>query len=134
MTIEKLDGILNVYKLPGMTSHDVVKEVRRILGIRRVGHMGTLDPQAKGILLIGVGRGTKMASSLLALPKTYRATMVLGVKTDTQDAWGKIIGQNHDFRVTKADLLQVFSEFTGEIEQVPPIFSALKYRGKPLYS
>ncbi|OGW12597.1 MAG: tRNA pseudouridine(55) synthase TruB [Nitrospinae bacterium RIFCSPLOWO2_12_FULL_45_22] len=96
--------------------------------------MGTLDPQAKGVLLIGVGRGTKMAPFLLELPKTYRAMMVLGIKTDTQDAWGKIISQKDDFRVSKEELLQVFSKFTGEIEQIPPIFSALKYHGKPLYS
>lgn len=134
METTNLDGLLNINKQPGMTSHDVVKEVRKILGIKRVGHMGTLDPYAKGVLLVGVGKGTKMASFFLGLPKTYRATMVLGISTDTQDAWGKVIFQNNDFMVSKEDLLQVFSEFTGEIQQIPPIFSAIKYRGKPLYS
>jgi tRNA pseudouridine55 synthase len=117
-----------------MTSHDVVKEVRRILKIRRVGHMGTLDPQAKGVLLVGIGKGTKMARFLLELPKTYRAVMILGIRTDTQDALGKIIYKTTDFRISEAKLLQVFSEFIGEIDQIPPMFSAIKYKGRPLYS
>jgi len=128
-----VDGILNINKPAGITSHRVVEEVRKILGIRRVGHMGTLDPQARGVLLLGVGKGTKLTSLLQGLPKTYRALMVLGIRTDTQDAWGRVISCQSDFKVSRTDIIEVFAQFQGEIEQVPPMFSAVKYRGRPLY-
>lgn len=128
-----MDGILNINKPTGLTSHDVVKRVRRILKIQKVGHAGTLDPEASGVLLVCMGRGTKLVEHLMNLPKHYRGTMRLGIKTDTQDAWGQVIFQGSVPQFTREQLLGVFSEFTGVIQQVPPMFSALKHQGRRLY-
>ncbi|MBI1987532.1 MAG: tRNA pseudouridine(55) synthase TruB [Nitrospinae bacterium] len=128
-----MDGILNINKPRGLTSHDVVKRVRRILNIKKVGHAGTLDPEARGVLLVCVGRGTKLVEHLMNLPKLYRGTMRLGIKTDTQDAWGQVIFQGAEPQFTREQLLGVFSEFTGVIQQIPPMFSALKHQGRRLY-
>lgn len=129
----EVHGVLNINKPAGMTSHDVVDAVRKILGVRRVGHTGTLDPQATGVLPLCVGRATRIAQYLTQADKEYVMTLCLGVTTDTLDAAGKETGRVEDIRVRREDLLAILPRFVGEIQQVPPIFSAKKYRGERLY-
>ncbi|MBI3085890.1 MAG: tRNA pseudouridine(55) synthase TruB [candidate division NC10 bacterium] len=129
----EVHGVLNINKPAGMTSHDVVDAVRKILGVRRVGHTGTLDPQATGVLPLCVGRATRIAQFLTQADKEYLTTLRLGVTTDTLDAAGKETGRVEDIRVRREDLLAILPRFVGEIQQVPPIFSAKKYRGERLY-
>ncbi|MBI4841583.1 MAG: tRNA pseudouridine(55) synthase TruB [candidate division NC10 bacterium] len=129
----EVHGVLNINKPAGMTSHDVVDAVRKILGVRRVGHTGTLDPQATGVLPLCVGRATRIAQYLTQADKEYLMTLRLGVTTDTLDAAGKETGRVEDIRVRREDLLAILPRFVGEIQQVPPIFSAKKYRGERLY-
>ena len=119
-------------KPAGLTSHDVVSRVRRILGGRKAGHTGTLDPMATGVLPVCVGEATKLAQFLSAEDKTYRATMLLGVKTDTQDIEGTVM-QKTDAAVSEDDVRKALTAMVGKIRQVPPAYSALKYKGKPLY-
>jgi len=130
---QELEGVLNINKSSGMTSHDVVDEVRRILKIRRVGHTGTLDPQATGVLPICIGRATKIARFLTAADKEYRINMRLGIRTDTMDAEGKILEEKSGIPQTAEQVEEVFSQFRGEIYQIPPLFSAKKYQGERLY-
>ncbi|WP_408625365.1 tRNA pseudouridine(55) synthase TruB [Crassaminicella thermophila] len=127
-----LKGIINVLKPPHMTSHDVVNFIRKKLNIKKVGHTGTLDPMAAGVLPICVGAATKISQYLLNDKKKYRCEMVLGSNTDTQDKWGKVIN-TRTVNVTEKDILDVFDSFKGEIYQIPPMYSALKYKGKKLY-
>ncbi len=127
-----MDGIVNVNKPTGMTSHDVVYRLRRILGIRKIGHTGTLDPDASGVLPMCVGKGTKLAEHLTASDKCYRAELTLGAITDTQDASGEVL-ERFDVNVSKECLENTLREFVGEIEQVPPMYSAIKIGGKKLY-
>lgn len=127
-----MKGIINVLKPPNMTSHDVVYFIRRILSIKKVGHTGTLDPMAAGVLPICVGEATKISSYLLNDKKKYRCEMILGYNTDTQDRWGKIIN-TRKVNVTEKDIYKVFDSFKGEIYQIPPMYSALKHKGKKLY-
>ena len=129
----EVHGVLNINKPAGMTSHDVVDAVRKILGVRRVGHTGTLDPQATGVLPLCVGRATRIAQFLTQADKEYVMTLCLGVTTDTLDAAGKETGRVEDIQVRREDLLAILPRFVGEIQQVPPIFSAKKYRGERLY-
>lgn len=129
----EVHGVLNINKPAGMTSHDVVDAVRKILGVRRVGHTGTLDPQATGVLPLCVGRATRIAQFLTQADKEYDMTLRLGVTTDTLDAAGKETGRVEDIQVRGEDLLAILPRFVGEIQQVPPIFSAKKYRGERLY-
>ena len=127
------DGILLVDKPTAMTSHDVVDRIRRRFRIAKVGHAGTLDPQATGLLIIMLGRGTKLAGRLMADDKTYEGTMRLGAITDTQDGDGAII-QERDYKdVTRDDVEREMRGFVGDIMQVPPMVSALKKDGVPLY-
>lgn len=128
-----LSGILNVDKPSGMTSHDVVDAVRRIAGQRKVGHAGTLDPMATGVLLLCLGKATRVAEYLMAGRKRYRATVALGMATDTYDAEGKITqtGGRTDF--DRPEIEAVLSRFVGRIKQIPPMYSALKKEGQPLY-
>lgn len=126
-----MDGILNVYKPAGMTSHGVVAALRRITGIRKIGHTGTLDPDAEGVLPVCIGRATKAADMLTASDKRYRADFQLGVQTDTQDLSGTVL-QRRAASVSRQALLDVLQAFTGEIEQVPPMYSALKVGGQKL--
>ncbi len=128
-----LEGVLNINKSAGMTSHDVVDEVRRILKIKRVGHTGTLDPQATGVLPICVGSATKIARFLTAADKEYLISMKLGIRTDTMDAEGKILEEKADIPQDRGRVEEVFAQFRGEIEQTPPIFSAKKHQGERLY-
>ena len=127
-----MDGVLVVDKPAGVTSHDVVDEVRRRLGTRRVGHAGTLDPGATGVLVLGVGRATRLLSYAQQPPKRYRATAVFGVSTTTQDAWGEVLA-TAPARITRADVVAALDGFVGEIEQVPPMVSAVKVGGERLY-
>ncbi len=116
-----------------MTSHDVVRRVRRIFKTRKVGHGGTLDPLATGVLPVAIGDGTKILQFLLAEDKSYRATFKLGITTDTFDSEGQILLERPVPEFTSADLETVCAEFRGDIEQLPPMFSALKKDGVPLY-
>ncbi len=126
-------GVLNINKPSGMTSHDVVDAVRKILGVRKVGHTGTLDPQATGVLPLCVGRATRIAQYLTQADKEYVMTLRLGVTTDTLDAAGKETHRVEEIRVRREDLLAILPRFVGEIQQVPPLFSAKKYQGERLY-
>lgn len=128
------DGVLPVDKPSGPTSHDVVDRARRALGVRRIGHTGTLDPFASGLLLLCVGRATRLAEYLAGLDKTYVATARLGVTTDTLDREGRIEAQSEAWRgVDVDDLERALSPFRGRILQVPPSFSAKKRGGERLY-
>jgi len=127
-----MDGILVINKPQGWTSHDVVGRVRRLTQQKRVGHAGTLDPMATGVLLVCLGRATRVAEYLTASDKTYRAVMRLGVETDTFDAEGQVTA-THPVNVGESALRSALEKFSGEIEQIPPMYSALKRDGKPLY-
>jgi len=133
MITPEVHGVLNVNKPSGMTSHDVVDAVRKILGVRRVGHTGTLDPQATGVLPLCVGRATRIAQYLTQADKEYVMTLRLGVTTDTLDAAGKETGRVEEVRVRREEMEAVLPRFVGEIQQVPPLFSAKKYLGERLY-
>src|SRR5687767_3176461 len=126
------EGLLLVDKPKGITSHDAVGAVRRALRIRKVGHAGTLDPMATGLLIMGVGRGTRLLRFLGDLPKTYEGTARLGVETDTLDADGDVVA-TAPVDVTEAQVREAFATLTGDIEQTPPAFSAVKVGGTPLY-
>jgi len=130
---EPLSGILNVDKPPGMTSHDVVDAVRRIAGQRKVGHAGTLDPMATGVLLLCLGQATRVAEYLMAGRKRYRATIVLGMTTDTYDADGEMASDGGRTDFSREEIEAALAAFSGRIEQVPPMYSALKRDGQPLY-
>jgi tRNA pseudouridine55 synthase len=128
-----VDGILVVDKPAGMTSHDVVALARRRLRERRVGHAGTLDPPATGVLVLGVGRATRLLRFVEAHDKTYEAEVVLGLATSTQDATGEPLEEADASRLTAGDLEAALAALTGEIEQVPPMVSAIKVGGERLY-
>ncbi len=127
------DGILNVCKEPGWTSHDVVAHLRGMLGKRRVGHAGTLDPAATGVLPVLIGKGTRIAEFLVEWDKEYRAVLRLGEKTDTQDATGTVGEKRSTQAVTQADIRKAVSRFQGPIQQIPPMYSAVKVKGVPLH-
>jgi len=131
---EQVNGLVVVDKEAGWTSHDVVARCRRIFGQKRVGHAGTLDPDATGVLLVGLGRTTRLLRFLTALPKTYEAEVVLGTATSTLDASGEITGTWDMEGVSLADVREAAAGLTGEIEQVPPMVSALKVGGKRLHA
>jgi tRNA pseudouridine55 synthase len=126
-------GLVVVDKEAGWTSHDVVARCRRIFGQRRVGHAGTLDPDATGVLLVGLGRVTRLLRFLTVLPKTYVAQIVLGTATSTLDASGDITGQWDMSAVTRAQVQAAAKELTGTIEQIPPMVSAVKVEGRRLH-
>ncbi|MGD9393544.1 MAG: tRNA pseudouridine(55) synthase TruB [Dehalococcoidia bacterium] len=128
-----MDGILNINKPWGKTSFSIVSLVRRLSGERRVGHAGTLDPAATGVLPVCLGQGTRVVEYLVASPKAYRAEIELGVATDTHDATGTIVSRGDPSKVTKKKLLSALESFRGLIEQTPPMYSAVKHEGKPLY-
>jgi tRNA pseudouridine55 synthase len=132
-----MDGVLNLLKPPGMTSHDVVDVVRRTAGLRRVGHTGTLDPGAAGVLVCCVGRATRLSEFLMEADKEYRVELRLGTRTSTGDAYGEVLPGSEppvDRRaLTRAALEGVLKRFTGEILQVPPMVSAIHHEGARLY-
>ena len=133
MPRKELNGILVVNKPSGVTSHDVVDEVRKRLKFRKVGHAGTLDPIATGVLVILVGAATKLFHKLVGLDKKYEATLLFGIKTATGDKEGKTIGTEDPSFVTEEAVKRVFSKFKGPSMQVPPMVSAKHYQGKRLY-
>lgn len=127
-----MDGVLNIYKEEGMTSHDVVWKVRKKCGTKKVGHTGTLDPMATGVLPVCVGQATRISQFLLDKDKTYRAVLKLGVTTDTYDREGTVV-KTAPVEMSKEEIIQAAGEFVGVIDQVPPMYSALKKDGKKLY-
>ena len=127
-----MKGVVIVDKPAGITSHDAVDRVRKLLGERKAGHTGTLDPMATGVLAVCVGEATKIASFLTGDDKVYEATMRLGVRTDTLDMTGQVLAEQEP-RATDADVKAVLAAFAGKISQVPPQYSAVKVRGKALY-
>ena len=128
-----LDGVLLVDKAEGMTSHDVVALARRQLGIKKIGHCGTLDPIATGLLLLTIGRGTKVQDLLMSEDKEYVGTFVLGVTTDTQDREGATIQERPVPVLDEVQILAAFEKFRGDFYQLPPMVSAKKHGGVPLY-
>ena len=133
MHFENLNGVLLIDKASGMTSHDVVDLVRRRLEIKKVGHCGTLDPLATGLLLVVIGRGTKIQDLLMAEDKEYVGAMRLGILTDSQDADGEVLEHRLVPDYTRAELEAAFSKFRGDFYQMPPMVSAIKKEGVPLY-
>lgn len=127
-----IDGLLIFDKEKGITSHDLVYKVRKKLGIKKVGHTGTLDPMATGVLVISIGKGTKTSDYILSSDKVYEAKIKLGVLTDSYDITGKIL-EEEDVCFTDEDIKDTLIKFTGKISQRPPIYSALKVKGKKLY-
>ena len=127
------DGVLLVDKAEGMTSHDVVALVRRQLGIKKIGHCGTLDPIATGLLLLTIGRGTKVQDLLMSEDKEYVGTLTLGVSTSTQDREGEVLETKPIPELTEADIRAAFDKFRGDFYQTPPMVSAKKHAGVPLY-
>jgi len=127
-----VSGLALVDKPSGITSHDAVDRVRRALGTRKVGHAGTLDPLASGLLVIGVGRATRLLRFLGDLRKEYRGAGLLGVETDTLDADGDVV-RERPVAVTEADLRRAMAALTGDLDQVPPAYSAVKVGGQRLY-
>lgn len=127
-----MDGFINVYKEKGQTSHDVVNKVRKIFATRKVGHTGTLDPNATGVLPIAINSATKVIEYMEHDDKTYVAELTLGIVTDTEDIWGNILEEN-SVNVTKDEIEDAIKSFIGKQKQVPPMYSALKINGKKLY-
>jgi tRNA pseudouridine55 synthase len=128
-----MNGVLNIDKPAGMTSHDVVAHVRRLAKIKRVGHAGTLDPDATGVLLVCLGQSTRLAEYLAEQGKTYECVLSLGTTTDTEDSSGLVLEQIDAEHITEKMLRDVLPRFVGEIMQVPPMVSAVHHQGKRLY-
>ena len=126
------NGIINIYKEAGFTSHDVVAKMRGICGQKKIGHTGTLDPQATGVLPVCLGSGTKLCDMLTDKDKEYVAELLLGVTTDTQDTTGEIL-EKKSVEVTEEEVREAVMSFVGPYDQVPPMYSALKVDGKKLY-
>lgn len=127
-----IHGIMNIYKEKGYTSHDVVAKLRGILRQKKIGHTGTLDPEAEGVLPVCLGAGTKLCDMLTDKNKTYRAVLLLGQTTDTQDTTGEVLTR-HEVRVSEHEVCEAVESFIGEYDQIPPMYSALKVNGKKLY-
>ncbi len=131
--MKSMQGILLINKDKGFTSHDVVALCRKHLGLKKIGHTGTLDPMARGVLPILVGKATKISNYLMGQDKVYEGTMQFGYRTDTLDADGEILEVSPNKIFTEKDLLEAMKLFTGTIDQVPPMYSAIKIKGKKLY-
>lgn len=127
-----INGIINVYKEKGYTSHDVVAKMRGILKIKKIGHTGTLDPDAEGVLPVCIGKATKLVDLITDKDKTYEAVLKLGITTDTQDITGQILSRR-EVTVTKGEIEDAINSFIGEYMQLPPMYSAIKVNGKKLY-
>lgn len=127
-------GILNINKPRGLTSFAIVSLVRKLTGIRRVGHAGTLDPVADGVLPVCLGQATRIVEYLVSAPKSYRSVIRLGEATDTYDSEGAVVATGDASGVTREQLERLLAEFVGEIEQLPPMYSAVKFEGRPLYA
>ena len=127
-----MDKIINILKPPNMTSHDVVGRLRRLTRIKRIGHTGTLDPMAAGVLPVCIGKSTKIIEYFEQDAKTYRCEMTLGASTDTEDAWGTVL-ETSELVPTEEALRGAMMSFVGDIDQIPPMYSALKINGQKLY-
>ncbi len=128
-----INGMVLIRKEIGMTSHDVVKKVKAILGVKKAGHFGTLDPLAEGLLLVGVGNATKFFDFLVGRDKTYSGKIKFGYSTTTYDSEGDQVGELKDLDLNKINIDEVLNDFKGKILQYPPKYSAKKYKGIPLY-
>ena len=128
-----IHGIINVYKEKGFTSHDVVAKLRGIVGQKKIGHTGTLDPDATGVLPVCLGKATKLCDLLTDKNKTYEAVLLLGKTTDTQDITGEVLEEKSTEALTEEKVREVIEGFIGDYEQIPPMYSALKVNGKKLY-
>ncbi len=127
------EGFLTVDKPAGWTSYDVVEYLKKRFRLKKVGHGGTLDPIATGVLVVGLGRATRQLGLFIASDKTYRMTLLLGVRTDTQDISGKILKEQPVPLISQEEFDKLLDEFRGEIVQILPKYSAVKYKGKPFY-
>ena len=128
-----MDGIVNIWKPTGLTSHDVVARVRRAAGTRRVGHTGTLDPMAEGVLPICIGKATHAVEYVVASKKTYECTLCLGQTTDTEDSTGTVL-EEKPVHCSEQDIIEALGAFVGECDQIPPMYSAVHHEGKRLYA
>ncbi|MCX7912964.1 MAG: tRNA pseudouridine(55) synthase TruB [Thermodesulfovibrionales bacterium] len=128
-----MNAVLNLNKERGITSSQAVIKVKGLLKVKKAGHVGTLDPLATGVLLVCLNEATKISNYLTNLDKEYLATMKLGEVTDTYDSEGRVIGTVSDFEISFSDIMDTLNMFIGEIDQIPPIYSAIKFQGKPLY-
>lgn len=128
-----INGIVNIYKEKGYTSHDVVAVLRKVVGQKKIGHTGTLDPDATGVLPVCLGRATKVCELLTDHDKTYEALLLLGKTTDTQDISGEVLEERDPGNQTEEEVRSCIESFIGEYDQIPPMYSALKVNGKKLY-
>ena len=128
-----INGIVNIYKEKGYTSHDVVAVLRKVVGQKKIGHTGTLDPDATGVLPVCLGRATKVCELLTDHDKTYEALLLLGKTTDTQDISGEVLEEMDPGDLTEEEVRSCIESFIGEYDQIPPMYSALKVNGKKLY-
>ncbi len=128
-----MENILFIDKPKGFSSFDVIRHLRRRLGVRKMGHAGTLDPMATGLLIIGIGRGTKRLTEFIGLPKTYRMAVLLGKRTTTGDLEGQVLEECTVGKPDKRKIEEVLMRMVGEIELPIPMYSAVKHKGKPLY-
>ncbi|RGG55968.1 tRNA pseudouridine(55) synthase TruB [Ruminococcus sp. AM29-19LB] len=128
-----INGIVNIYKEKGYTSHDVVAVLRKVVGQKKIGHTGTLDPDATGVLPVCLGRATKVCELLTDHDKTYEALLLLGKTTDTQDISGEVLEERDPGDLTEEEVRSYIESFIGEYDQIPPMYSALKVNGKKLY-
>ena len=128
-----MNGVINIFKNKGMSSFDVVRKVRKVAREKKVGHTGTLDPEATGVLPVCLGKGTKIIDYIMKAEKTYFVTFKLGIKTNTYDLEGEIIEEKDISNITEEETLKAINSFVGEYSQVPPMFSALKKDGVRLY-
>lgn len=128
-----INGIVNIYKEKGYTSHDVVAVLRKVVGQKKIGHTGTLDPDATGVLPVCLGRATKVCELLTDHDKTYEALLLLGKTTDTQDISGEVLEERDPDDLTEEEVRSCIESFIGEYDQIPPMYSALKVNGKKLY-
>lgn len=127
-----INGVLNVYKEAGYTSHDVVAKLRGILRQKKIGHTGTLDPDATGVLPVCLGKATKLCDLIGDWDKTYRAVLLLGRETDTEDLSGKVLGES-EVKISPTEISEILLSFIGSYDQIPPMYSAKKQKGKKLY-
>jgi len=127
------NGIINIKKEKGFTSHDVVAKLRGIVGQRKIGHTGTLDPDATGVLPVCLGKATKVCELLTDTSKEYRTTVLLGVTTDTQDTSGEVLSSRDTSALNEQQVMDCILSFIGEYQQIPPMYSAIKINGKKLY-
>jgi tRNA pseudouridine55 synthase len=128
-----MDGFLNIYKKKGPTSYDVIRAIKKHLKIKRIGHAGNLDPMGEGVLVVGIGKATRFLEFIMNETKEYRVKVKFGILTTTLDSEGEVIQEMPVPTLDREKLLSVLAQFQGEIEQVPPSFSAIKFEGKRLY-